>query len=269
MTHFHVTLPSNSSMNYYPDNKITRYVTRLQTPISLTGEWEVALVEISYPRSWFTVSQEGCKFLVSWWEKNETSPNGMNLFIEVQIPYGYYNEVEDIVGEMNNAIAKKMVEAHVKIVDTLKIKFDRIKRHVVISLPNPGYIVLGKQLATILGFSETLNHCNNLKGCLITGDMTCDIRGGIHGIYVYCDVLENVPVGDTLAPLLRIVDVDGHNGDTVCKSFNHPRYVPVQKKEFDSIEIDIRDDTGAPMSFENGKLVVTLHFKRVSNPYLL
>ena len=27
-----------------------------------------------------------------------------------------------------------------------------------------------------------------------------DISGGVHSLYVYCDVLENVPVGDTEAP---------------------------------------------------------------------
>jgi len=30
--------------------------------------------------------------------------------------------------------------------------------------------------------------------------------GEIHSVYVYCDILEHVAVGDTKAPLLRIVD---------------------------------------------------------------
>ena len=40
-----------------------------------------------------------------------------------------------------------------------------------------------------------------------------------------------------------------------------PQYVPVSRKEFNTVEIDIRDDTGRPVPFEFGKVVATLHFR--------
>ena len=40
-----------------------------------------------------------------------------------------------------------------------------------------------------------------------------------------------------------------------------PQYVPVSKKEFNTVEIDIRDDTGRPVPFEFGKVITTLHFR--------
>ena len=49
---FYVTLPSNASMDIYPNNKIGQYVTKLKRPLNLLGEWEVALVEIMYPATW-------------------------------------------------------------------------------------------------------------------------------------------------------------------------------------------------------------------------
>jgi len=255
-------------MKYYPDNKITHFVTRLQTPISLTGEWEVALTEISYPRSWYTVSQEGGNFLISW---REDESNAIH-FLDVQISQGYYNDIEDIVVEMNNALVKKLTDAGQAVVNLPKLKYSKVKRCVSVIFPNcvsrMGHLILSEQLSVILGFSKKFN-LQRENGAAITGDMVCDIRGGIHSIYVYCDLLECVPVGDTLAPLLRIINVEGRIGETAHKLYNHPRYLPVQKREFDSVEIDIRDDTGAPVPFENGKLVVTLHFKRVSNPYLI
>jgi hypothetical protein len=41
---FYVTLPCNTSLSVYPDNKISNYRTRLATPINIKGEWEVGLV---------------------------------------------------------------------------------------------------------------------------------------------------------------------------------------------------------------------------------
>ena len=48
-------------------------MTRLQSPSltrdsslqSLTGEWEVALAEISFPKSWFTIPRNTGKFTIT------------------------------------------------------------------------------------------------------------------------------------------------------------------------------------------------------------
>ena len=67
-------------------------------------------------------------------------------------------------------------------------------------------------------------------------------------MYVYCDLLEHVTVGDTKAPLLRIVDKPKKEQDVnVHKVFNPVHYVPLQKKNFDTIEINIMTDTGQPV----------------------
>ena len=84
----------------------------------------------------------------------------------------------------------------------------------------------------------------------------------IHGLYVYCNLAESVPVGDVEAPLLRVVSAKGKNGEMQQRNFDQLRYIPLQKKHFDSVEVFIRDDLGNPIPFESGKLLVTLHFKR-------
>ena len=100
------------------------------------------------------------------------------------------------------------------------------------------------------------------------GLRTADINGGIRALYVYCDVVENVAVGDTQAPLLRIVDATtGQRNDNVHRTVDPPRYMPVQKKRFDTIEIFIKDDFGEDILFEGGKLITTLHFRRAVGPY--
>ena len=52
---FQVTLPSNASINHYPQNKPNCYSTRLPDEIALPGEWEVAIVDIQYPYRWKNV----------------------------------------------------------------------------------------------------------------------------------------------------------------------------------------------------------------------
>jgi len=49
MNRFYVTLLSNSSADYYHENTVARYTTKLADKIELESEWEVGLAEISFP----------------------------------------------------------------------------------------------------------------------------------------------------------------------------------------------------------------------------
>lgn len=91
----------------------------------------------------------------------------------------------------------------------------------------------------------------------------------VNSVFVYCDGLEHIIVGDTKAPLLRIVDAEGKNGESVVKMFEEPRYVPLQKKHFDLVEIDIRDQFSKSLFFKSGRAFVMLHFKRAQSQYYL
>ena len=45
---FYLTLPSDSSVEYFPNNTQSNYVCKLPTSINLIGTWDVALVEIMF-----------------------------------------------------------------------------------------------------------------------------------------------------------------------------------------------------------------------------
>ena len=47
---FQVLLPNNIKGN--PRNKPNLYETELAKPLDLPGEWDVALINISYPHNW-------------------------------------------------------------------------------------------------------------------------------------------------------------------------------------------------------------------------
>ena len=44
-----MTLPSNSSMDFNPDNTAAQFMTKLTEVVELEGNWEVRLMEILLP----------------------------------------------------------------------------------------------------------------------------------------------------------------------------------------------------------------------------
>lgn len=55
LENFHIILPSNASMDYFPDNTPDHYRTKLAHPISLDGIYEVSLLEACVPGRFFTI----------------------------------------------------------------------------------------------------------------------------------------------------------------------------------------------------------------------
>ena len=124
-------------------------------------------------------------------------------------------------------------------------------------------------LSTTLGFDKSSVKLTSSDDPPIEAAFSANLLAGINHIYIYCDVVESVAVGNTVAPLLRIIEARKSKGGVLHTDFNPPRYLPVQKKNFDTIEIDIRTDTGALVPFEHGKVYCVLHFRRAFNRQLL
>lgn len=284
MSHFYLTLPSNSSTNYFPNNTLTRFITKLHNDVSLNGDWEVGLVDIMYPRNWFNLEKQ---YLVVTC-KDCTQSDGLDreevyTDITVPIPSGFYEDISDLITVLNASIYKTFNHPVVKSNDggiyryadkflypVFRYTLSDQKAH--INMQPSMTVVLSEDLAGVLGMEihADLSASEGLNGEMFAESYKqAKFRDDLHALYVYCDVLECVPVGDTLAPLLRIVEVSGSRDEMVHIQFDQPRYIPIQKKCFDSIEIDIRDDTGDPVSFDTGKLIVTLHFRRAKDTYFL
>ena len=84
----YVMLPSNSSTQYFPDNKTSNFLTKLPRTLQLDGEWEVGLAEIDYPHTWYNI-REG---------KNSVEIYVPDVwFQEISIQPGYYEKVQDVI----------------------------------------------------------------------------------------------------------------------------------------------------------------------------
>ena len=87
--------------------------------------------------------------------------------------------------------------------------------------------------------------------------------------YVYTDMIKSQYHGDVVVPVLRTVTVKGEHGSYVSKNFERPHYVLLNKKIFDTISINIRDEAGDLVAFEHGKVIITLHFRRSKIQYFI
>ena len=67
----------------------------------------------------------------------------------------------------------------------------------------------------------------------------------------------SIDIGYYYAPIVLM-----HHGSTILNRFDNVQYVTLVCKDFGTIEIDIRDDTGTLVPYERGKVTATLHFRR-------
>ena len=98
------------------------------------------------------------------------------------------------------------------------------------------------------------------------GSKVVDINP-VHSMYIYTNIIEHHIVGDTRAPLLRIVNVEGKPGETITKLYDSPHYVPIKQKLIGTVEIDIRDGSGQVIPFVTGTVIVKLHFRKRRSSY--
>jgi hypothetical protein len=91
---------------------------------------------------------------------------------------------------------------------------------------------------------------------------TFDILAGQRLMYVYSDIVSPHLVGDVKVPLLRVVTPKGKRDEMTNVTFTNPYYLPVARRGFDTIEININNELGIPMPFTGGKSVAILHFRR-------
>ena len=245
--------------------------------MELNSDWEAALTEITFPHSWYTIPK-GIRGDGGWFTImcSDCLPHkygdGISLKERV-VPVGYYESVQEVCVAINTQIAKAHAAMQIaeSAADPLpKLRFNNTSKKVVFEFMKNHKLNFSPTLAAILGLEDDQNPLE-LKNddTLCKGGRVADIGKGINSLFVYCDLLEYVAVGDARAPLLHIVSAAGSNGDIITKTFEEPVYVPLQKKNFDSIEIDIRDDLGRSIAFENGRVILTLHFRRAMTPHFL
>ena len=88
-----LVLPSNSSIEVFPDNKTSDFKVQLPKSVSLEGSWECGLAEIQYPRSWYT------QYLDLWVQCRQGNVETTGFLLQ-----GYYQNPRDVIDQLNRAL---------------------------------------------------------------------------------------------------------------------------------------------------------------------
>jgi hypothetical protein len=96
------------------------------------------------------------------------------------------------------------------------------------------------------------------------GPIRATTSGGLNTMYVYTNIIKDQPVGGTAIPLLRIINLkrSSNREDFSCRMYTRLYYGPLHASRFDTINIQLRNDTGELIHFEYGKVVLILEFRR-------
>ena len=259
---FYMNLPSNTHDNQH-DNTTSTFRIRLPHEVRLFGEWEVALVEIQYPRSWNNTTDDKARLGM---QNNEIVFRAVD-FERISIPKvatiipSYYRNVEHLLTAIQNASIKQHNSVGVyefsgeSSADSFKFEYDAVMNKVLFSSETHS-VFLPDKLMYMLGFEDNLLHDS------MWAKHAPDLRGGIDSLYVYCDICEPQIVGNSMERLLRIIPVRGQYGDIVMETFTLPHYINVLHKSFSNIHVSIKSDVNSPIPFSFGKSVVKLHFRK-------
>ena len=237
---FQIVLPSNSSASYYTSNTPANFKTKLAMPIQLSGDWEMAIVDIQYTHSWINIKNPiklGFFFPQIKYPGTQDSPPAAeivdafdkrieNFMIEKKfnesytyrnfvLPSGYYNSIGDVCDFLTKAYAAACAEY----LPDSKLEFNYNE------ITNKVKVIGGRVRILILTEDINFGKLTGIKLTIdgrFTGDesmyaamssssksepaSSLEIRTSM---YIYSDICEYQLVGDTQAPLLGILPIDG------------------------------------------------------------
>ena len=265
-TDFYMTLPNNASMKTYFDNTLTHYITALPQRIDLTGEWKCGLAEFQYPHTWYNVTENDVWLFLNALDAPTTSQR-------TRLSCGYYDDPLTLMYHVNKGLYSLRTDE-----TRAQMSYSSVTQKMTLHMTANTLFTIPYHSATasMLGFRRPVASKREAVTSSSVSDIDSDssypfhveaddvvnLTQGFDTLYVYTDIVESRIVGDTLAPLLRALPISGRHGDRVSARFTNVHYVPLLCSNFNSIEVDIRDDMGRRVPFEYGRVTVTLHFRR-------
>lgn len=251
---FYVTLFSNASAHVYPGNKISNFRTKLAKPIVLNHQYEVAVIEIQYPRTWLSFPQADSRVEIY----NPVKDDALSV-TTIELSVGHYTSVEQIIKEFNLKCQQQPGTADIK------TQYNTVSNYVGVMGPRGSVLTFRGRLAEILGFKTEEPFVLHYKNTY--APHPADIYGGKYNMFIYADIADYQLVGDAHARLLRAINITDDVRRVAILQFDTPHYTPVSKTLIDDIEIDLKDDQNQHIPFLYGKVFVKLHFRPIRQQF--
>lgn len=155
---FYLELISNSSNKIYADNTASKFIQELNPPLDLSGKWEVGLVEVHYPTSWYNVTSTNNTFSYAftfkikmprakrvpksfmdkwgnlWTTQHITQEGGIDLKTydlyrrcECKIPVGSYQDIRRLCKDVQAVICDDLKKEAEELMEELAIELNMKK----------------------------------------------------------------------------------------------------------------------------------------------
>ena len=248
------TLPSDSSVDYFPDNTVARFRVKLPQEYEFDGEYECGLVQLQYPSTWATLSDADTLRIKAAVVSREDGKWRHRSAVNTLKP-GRYRDVEMLLYAINRRLSTLELEG------PCNFHMDAVTRRVELTYQGPLdiRIRLHDVVREMLGFDTT----SKWLSAGARSVRPVDLRRGFHNIYVYTDLIQATHVtGHTLQPLLRSIPAQGEDGDMVLVQPTHIQYFPLRSKRVRTVEVFLATDMGEPVPFTSGKSQITVHIRR-------
>jgi hypothetical protein len=230
MDHFYVTLPSDSSGNYFPHNTMANFRTNLATPIEVEDEkWEVGLVETTYPKGY----------------KKRVQNNTVRLdSTNIKFPVKHYNTLHELVTHL-----ARHYKSSNKREELMKAYSECLNSY-----------LFPTGVTNELSRSDYGHNSVQITDNLVS-HFPVRLYKGIEPVYVYTDVIKPNLVGDSYVRLLTSLHFPSGTG---YHRFHYALYKPVEQSFIESISIRLITKTSEDVVFEDSDIpfLVTLHFKK-------
>ena len=287
---FYMTLASNASVREFPDNTASAFKVQLPEPVRFgLTEWEVALTNFIYPQTirqksnvykfqvyvpgerlqtvelsdqrFQTVGDflKGIASMVTKWFASKGISNGNRLidirdedggdYTRIKINggarLGFHRDAARLVGFLRRD-------------DTIDPNYRKPNHRVDEARPKGSFVFISsRRRGGSYSENSILLHLPNKRPISYS-------KSGIQTLYIYTNIIEPHPVGDTQTRLLRQIVLAGDPGDIVTDNFKNAFYYKLGVHNFQTVEILITGDTGQRLPFASGTVQATLHFRRLS-----
>ena len=125
-------------MDYFPDNTLTHFTTRLPQMMDLDGSWEIGLAEIQYPHSWYNVRKNEVWILFT------DRHHEKHVLV---LPEGYYASPKRIVNALEAMKQQKGMKKG------FSLDMSEVAHKATLWVRDVSQVIISPLLKSLLGFS--------------------------------------------------------------------------------------------------------------------
>ena len=247
-----IVLPSNSSLDYFPDNSLAKYTVKLPQHLDFSdGNWEVGVMEVMFYKSWHNL-QDGAKIYITKGDQQKA----------VNIPSGYYRTMSALCLKMNTCMQQQLPAS---LRDVVVYAFDDLTQITTVSMRSgTGCMVdYSPVLRSVMGGADGV-----LSTTFRDGGADFQVKASLTNIFdvmLYSDIATPTQVvGDIETNLLRAIPVQGKHWEMQWTPFTMIQYIPVSPSKVNTITVYLYTDWGEPIPFLSGRTSITLDFRKRS-----